>query len=141
MKKTKQLRVLQVLPALEMGGVERGTIDVALFLKKKNHFPVVASQGGQLVSHLRQHAIIHEYLPLHSKNPFVMWANIFRLCEIIKKHGIQIIHARSRAPAWSAYFAAKKSNIPFITTYHDICWSFVFFHIARSVALGYHFII
>ncbi len=118
MKNKKQLRVLQVLPALEMGGVERGTVDVALFLKRKNHFPVVASSGGRLVSHLRQSAIIHEYMPLHSKNPFVIWANIYRLCDIIKKHGIQIVHARSRAPAWSAYFAAKKCGVPFVTTFH-----------------------
>ena len=114
----KELRILQVLPSLEMGGVERGTIDVALYLKKKGHFPVVASEGGKLVSHLRKGQVIHEYLPLHSKNPFVMWANIYRLSDIIKKHGIQLVHARSRAPAWSAYFAAKRCDVPFVTTFH-----------------------
>ncbi|MDC0349367.1 glycosyltransferase family 4 protein [Alphaproteobacteria bacterium] len=114
----KNLRILQVLPALEMGGVERGTIDVALFLKEKGHFPVVASRGGCLVSHLRKHGIIHEYLPLHSKNPVTIWLNIGRLVSLIKRHQIQAIHARSRAPAWSAYFAAKKAGIPFLTTFH-----------------------
>ncbi|MFN7662462.1 MAG: glycosyltransferase family 4 protein [Alphaproteobacteria bacterium] len=118
MKAKKELRVLQVLPALEMGGVERGTIDVAIFLKQKGHFPVIASYGGRLVSHLRKNGIIHEYLPLHSKNPFTMWMNIVRLERIIRNHQIQVVHARSRAPAWSAYFAAKKAKVPFITTFH-----------------------
>ena len=116
--KKKELRVLQVLPALEMGGVERGTIDVAIALKQKGHFPVIASRGGRLVSHLRKNGIIHEYLPLHSKNPLTIWRNIGRLAKIIKNHQIQVIHARSRAPAWSAYFAAKKARIPFVTTFH-----------------------
>ncbi len=118
MKKKSELRVLQVLPALEMGGVERGTIDVAISLKQKGHFPVIASYGGRLVSHLRKNGIIHEYLPLHSKNPITMWMNVNRLVRIIKNHQIQIVHARSRAPAWSAYLAAKKAGIPFITTFH-----------------------
>jgi len=117
-KKKSELRVLQVLPALEMGGVERGTIDVAIALKQKGHFPVIASYGGRLVSHLRKNGIIHEYLPLHSKNPFTIWMNIARLVRIIKNHQIQVVHARSRAPAWSAYFAAKKTRVPFITTFH-----------------------
>jgi glycosyltransferase involved in cell wall biosynthesis len=117
-KKKSELRVLQVLPALEMGGVERGTIDVAISLKQKGHFPVIASYGGRLVSHLRKNGIIHEYLPLHSKNPITMWMNVNRLVRIIKNHQIQIVHARSRAPAWSAYLAAKKAGIPFITTFH-----------------------
>ena len=118
MKAKKELRVLQVLPALEMGGVERGAIDVAIFLKQKGHFSVIASYGGRLVSHLRKNGIIHEYLPLHSKNPFTIWRNIRRLENLIRSQKIQLVHARSRAPAWSAYFAAKKARVPFITTFH-----------------------
>ena len=53
-----------------------------------------------------------------SKNPFIIYKNIFKLLKIINKYNINIIHARSRAPAWSAYYAAKKSSIPFITTFH-----------------------
>ena len=119
-KRKKVPRVLQIVPALDMGGVERGTLDLAIFLKKKGASPVVASCGGRLVSVLRKNEIIHEYLPLDSKNPFTIWINSIKLANLIRKHSINVVHVRSRAPAWSAYIAAKKTHTPLVTTFHGI---------------------
>ncbi len=119
-KYKKVPRVLQIVPALDMGGVERGTIDLAIFLKKKGASPVVASCGGRLVSVLRKNEIIHEYLPLDSKNPFTIWINSIKLANLIRKHQINIVHVRSRAPAWSAYIAAKKTHTSLVTTFHGV---------------------
>ena len=115
---TKQPVVLQVLPALETGGVERGTIDMAEAIKGAGWKPIVASSGGSMVHELERQGIIHEELPLHSKNPFVMRRNIARLRELIDRHAVDILHARSRAPAHSAITAARQSNIRFVTTFH-----------------------
>ena len=114
----KNYRVLQVLPHLNSGGLVSGAIEISNALQKSGHFSYVASNGGR-----REREIIREggktiLLPLASKNPVTIFMNIYRLSKIIKKNKINIIHARSRAPAWSAYFAAKRMNIPFITTFH-----------------------
>jgi glycosyltransferase involved in cell wall biosynthesis len=110
--------VLQVLPRLEAGGVERGAIDVAIALKKAGWGAVVVSAGGAMARELERHDIPHVILPVHSKNPMVMFRNIGRLQRVIKEYGANIIHARSRAPAWAAERAAKKAGIHFITTFH-----------------------
>jgi len=110
--------VLQVLPELDGGGVERGTIDVAIALKKTGWGSVVASAGGPMVGALKRHDIPHETLPLHSKNPFVMRANVGRLASLAESYGVDILHARSRAPAWSAEAAARRTGAHFVTTIH-----------------------
>lgn len=112
------LRVLQVLPALDSGGVERGTVDIARALNKAGARAFVVSSGGRLSSVLEEMGTTVETLPVHSKNPFVMILNIWRLKKIIRKHDINVVHARSRAPAWSAFFAARLADVPFVTTYH-----------------------
>ena len=114
----KQPVVLQVLPELEMGGVERGTIEIALELQKQGIKNFVASQGGRMVSELKKAKIPHLTLPLKSKNIFTMRRNADALAAYIKKNNINIVHARSRAPAWSAYWAAKKAGVHFVTTFH-----------------------
>lgn len=111
--------VLQILPELETGGVERGTVDVAHFLSRAGGTPIVASEGGRLVRDLERKGILHLTLPLASKNPLTMHANIDALCKIIREHRVDIVHARSRAPAWSAFFAARKTGVPFLTTFHS----------------------
>ena len=111
--------VLQVLPEMETGGVERGTVDVAHFTKYAGATPIVASEGGRLVHDLERNGITHITLPLASKNPLVIRSNINELCSIIKQYKVDIIHARSRAPAWSAFFAARRMGIPFLTTFHS----------------------
>ncbi len=111
--------VLQVLPELgAAGGVERGTVEIAGAIVAAGGRAIVASKGGLLVYDLKRVGGEHFELPLDSKNPFVIRANISRLAEIIKDQGVDIVHARSRAPAWSAYFAAKRQKCHFVTTFH-----------------------
>ncbi len=117
---SKKINVLQVLPALVSGGVERGTIDIAAYLVKNNCNSYVASAGGGLLSALHHEGSTHFTLPLASKNPFTIYRNSLMLIDIINKYNIDIIHARSRAPAWSAYLAAKSTGIKLVTTLHGI---------------------
>lgn len=110
--------VLQVLPALVTGGVERGAIDVAAALAEAGWTSLVASAGGPMARELPRVGAKHIELPLASKNPFVMRANIARLEAVIRDYGVDIVHARSRAPAWSALAAARNTGCHFVTTFH-----------------------
>jgi glycosyltransferase involved in cell wall biosynthesis len=114
----KQPVVLQVLPELNQGGVELGTIEIASELQKQGIKNFVASAGGRMTYNLERLKVPHFTLPLKSKNPFKLWLNYRRLVKIIKENGINIVHARSRAPAWSAYWAARKTGAKFVTTFH-----------------------
>lgn len=111
--------VLQILPSMNQGGVERVTFDMAHALAKAfpNQKNYVASNGGSLVADLPKKTE-HYQLNLNSKNPFIILKNAFMLKSFINKKGINIVHARSRAPAWSAWLAAKMAGVKFITTYH-----------------------
>ena len=93
-------------------------MDMALFLKAAGGLPIVASEGGRLVHELDRAGIRHITLPLASKNPLTMRANIRRLADVIEEYKVDIVHARSRAPAWSAFFAAKNTGAHFMTTFH-----------------------
>jgi len=118
-EKTKEeLVVLQVLPELNQGGVELGTIEIASELQKRGIKNFVASEGGRMEGALEHLKVKHFTLPLKTKNIFKMWLNSLRLAKIIKDNGITIVHARSRAPAWSAYWAAKKCGVHYMTTFH-----------------------
>ena len=110
--------VLQVLPSLVSGGVERCTVDTTKFLKEAGYQSFVASSGGPLVKYVEKNKAKHFTLPLKDKNPIHIIINAFALAKLIRKHKIQLIHARSRAPAWSAYLAAKLTNQTFIATFH-----------------------
>jgi glycosyltransferase involved in cell wall biosynthesis len=110
--------VLQVLPALVTGGAERGAIDVAAALHQAGGTPLVASAGGPMARELERWRVPHFTLPLDSKNPLVMRRNVDRLSRIIREHDVDIVHARSRAPAWSALGAARRTGVPFMTTFH-----------------------
>ena len=110
--------ILQVLPELGQGGVELGTVQIAEALIQNGIKNYVASGGGRLEHNLKQLGVPHITLPLKSKNPLTILKNADKLAEIIKKEGINIVHARSRAPAWSAYLAAKKAGVHFMTTFH-----------------------
>jgi glycosyltransferase involved in cell wall biosynthesis len=116
----KTRTILQVIPELETGGAERSTLEVADAIVKAGGRALVASQGGPLVEKLEASGAEHIALAVASKNPFTMWANKDALVKLIKAEKVDIIHVRSRAPAWSAYGAAKATNIPYITTYHGI---------------------
>ena len=113
-------KVLQVLPALGPGGVERGTLDVSRYLIGQGWTPIVASNGGSQEKDLLEMGAVSLNLPVHSKNPFVMHRNVKRLAQVIRNHDIQLVHARSRAPAWSAQHAAKRAGVPFLTTFHSL---------------------
>ena len=116
--KDKKPVVLQVLPELQHGGVEWGTIQIAEALNNEGYTNFVASSGGRLVYELDKIKVKHFTLPLKTKNIFKMYLNSLKLAKIIKENGINIVHARSRAPAWSAYWAAKKAGVKFMTTFH-----------------------
>ena len=117
---TKEIEpvVLQILPELETGGVETGTIEIASALQEKGIKNFVASQGGRMVYELEKIGVAHLSLPLKSKNYFIMKKNAKLLADYIRKNHINIVHARSRAPAWSAYWAAKETGAHFVTTFH-----------------------
>jgi len=119
-KQYNKYTILQVVPSLVAGGVERGTIEVAKHLKNSGHIPIIISKGGPLISELIKLDIIHITMNSASKNPFIIWKNAKLISEVIKKYNVDLIHARSRAPAWSCYMAAKSTNTKFITTFHGI---------------------
>jgi glycosyltransferase involved in cell wall biosynthesis len=112
--------VLQVLPELGEGGAERGTVDLARYLIGHGWRALVASSGGPAQSELEELGAQCLRLPLHSKNPFTIRANIRRLQRLIRQHKVDLVHARSRAPAWSAYYAARRCKVPFVTTFHGV---------------------
>lgn len=110
--------VLQVLPELQHGGVEWGTVQVAEALQQNGYTNFVASAGGRLEYELDKMKVKHFKLPLKTKNPIKLYLNSLKLEKIIKENGINIVHARSRAPAWSAYWAAKRAGVKYMTTFH-----------------------
>jgi len=110
--------ILQILPALNAGGVEQGVIDINAAIVKAGGQSIVVSNGGTRVHEIQRHGGIHIQLPAHSKNPVIMMQNVKRLCSIIREYNVQIIHACSRAPAWSARKAAQKTGIKFMTSVH-----------------------
>ena len=112
--------ILQVIPSLDTGGAERSTIDMAAALTEAGYRALVVSEGGRLEGQLRAAGGELITLPVASKNPFTIWRNGARLARIIRQENVVLIHARSRAPAWSALKAARKTGIPFVTTYHGI---------------------
>jgi len=112
------LAVLQVLPALVAGGVERGTLEIAEAIVAAGGRALVASAGGPLVGPLERLGARHVMLPLASKNPLAMGRNAVALAALVRAEGVGILHARSRAPAWSAWLAARRTGARFVTTYH-----------------------
>lgn len=110
--------VLQVLPSLVSGGVERGTLEIAEALVAAGFRAFVASAGGQMVAPLEALGARHVTLPLDTKSPAGIWRNAGALAELVRAEGIGILHARSRAPAWSALIAARRTGARFVTTYH-----------------------
>lgn len=110
--------VMQVIPELGAGGAEQGCIDIAAEIVKAGAKSIVVSNGGYRVPELARIGAIHVNLPVHSKSPIMMWRNISRIKALIKKHNVGIVHARSRAPAWSAWRACYGTKARFVTTCH-----------------------
>ena len=112
--------VLQILPALISGGVERGAVDVAQALVQAGWKALVASAGGPMVRELDRAGVQHITLPLNTKNPLAIRRNAETLTALIRDRQVDLVHARSRAPAWSAREAAKAAGVPFMTTFHGV---------------------
>ncbi len=112
------MNILQILPELHVGGVETGTVDLAKYLTKSGHKAVVVSHGGALVEELERHGIKHYTLPVHKKNLWTMFHCFKKLIAIINTEKIDIVHARSRVPAWIAFFACRRTEATFLTTCH-----------------------
>ncbi len=110
--------ILQILPELGSGGVERGTLEIADAIVQAGGRAIVVSQGGRLVPVLEKIGAVHITLPAASKNPITIKNNARKLEKIIREYQVHLVHARSRAPAWSAYYAARNTHVPFITTFH-----------------------
>jgi glycosyltransferase involved in cell wall biosynthesis len=110
--------VLQIIPDLDAGGAERTTIDIAAALHEAGARALVACQGGRLISELQACGGVWIPFPTATKNPFRMLVNVRRLARLILSERVDIVHARSRAPAWVALGATRLVRTPFITTYH-----------------------
>src|SRR5437870_11817596 len=111
--------VLQIVPRLGSGGAERGTVDIAGALVDAGWTSYVASAGGPLERDVVRAGSTHLTLPLASKNPLQLRRNAAALARLIRRLGIDIVHARSRAPAWSAWSAANATGRHFVTTFHN----------------------
>lgn len=109
---------MQVLPELNQGGVERGTVELSRELAKKGHSSVVVSAGGKLADQIIKDGAKHITLDVCSKNPLTAALRVHRLKKMILAEQPDIVHARSRVPAWLCVFALKGLNIPFVTTVH-----------------------
>ena len=112
--------VLQVLPALQAGGVERGTIEMARAIVEAGGVALVASAGGRLLPQLERVGATHVTLDLLTRDPLSIWLNAGRLARLIRRHRVDLVHARSRAPAWSARWATRRTGTPFVTTWHGV---------------------
>ncbi|MFT3726099.1 MAG: glycosyltransferase family 4 protein [Hyphomonadaceae bacterium] len=113
--------ILQVIPHLAAGGAERTTIEIAEALTSAGAKALVASTGGRLEGELsRVGGELIRIDSLASKNPLIIYGNSSVLAKIIGKRGVDIVHARSRAPAWTALWAARRMKKPFVTTYHGV---------------------
>ncbi len=110
--------ILQIIPELDTGGAEISALEIVEALVKAGATALVATQGGRLAGEVGRLGGELIPFPAATKNPLKMWANAGRLASIIEQRPVALIHARSRAPAWSALIAARRTRIPFVTTYH-----------------------
>ena len=115
---SSKIKVLQVIPRLGYGGAETGCYDLAHYLPENNCSSYIVTSGGDLLKHVDKKKVKIIKLPVHSKNPILMIFNSIVLVFIILIFNISIVHARSRAPAWSSWFATKITRRKFVTTFH-----------------------
>ena len=111
------MKTLQILPSLEVGGVERGVVDLAKAMTAAGHKTVVISSGGSLVQELQRMGVIHYELPVHEKSLLTLRL-VSQIVTIIRRENVDLVHARSRVPAWIGWLAARFAGVPFVTTCH-----------------------
>lgn len=126
------MNIIQILPQLELGGVERGAVDFAIYLNKQGHNAVIISAGGRLVEELDKHGITHYELPVDRKNLFTVLYCIREVKKIIINEKADIVHGRSRVPDWIGFWASLKTTAKFMITAHG-CHSY---HIVSKI-IGY----
>jgi glycosyltransferase involved in cell wall biosynthesis len=112
--------LLQVVPRLETGGAEQTTLDIAAAVRAAGGQALVASMGGRMEASLKASGAELERMTVHSKNPFVILANAWRLARLIRRRKVSLVHVRSRAPAFSAVLAARLTGVPLVATYHGV---------------------
>ncbi|MFN3625907.1 MAG: glycosyltransferase family 4 protein [Hyphomicrobium sp.] len=110
--------ILQIIPELDTGGAELSTIEIADAVHSAGGRCIVLTEGGRLVQRLRDAGAEVYFFPAASKNPIRLLWNAHRIASIVRREHVSLIHARSRAPAWSGLIAARRTGIPFVTTYH-----------------------
>ena len=115
---SSKIKVLQVIPKLGVGGAETGCYDLAHFLPEKDCKSFLITSGGSLLKYVRKDKVSVLRLPVHSKNPLLILINTLIMIFYILINNINIVHARSRAPAWSCYLACKLTGKFFVTTFH-----------------------
>ena len=115
---TTKINVLQVIPKLGYGGAETGCYDIAHYLAEQNCSSYIATSGGELLKFVKKNKVGVIKLPVHSKNPLLIILNTILISIFILIKKINIVHARSRAPAWSCYLACILTNRIFVTTFH-----------------------
>ena len=115
---SSNLKVLQVIPKLGYGGAETGCYDIAHYLPENDCGSFIAPSGGELLKFIDKKKVKIIKLPVHSKNPLIMFVNFLALIGVILINNITIVHARSRAPAWACFLAAKITGRKFVTTFH-----------------------
>ena len=115
---TSKINVLQVIPKLGYGGAETGCYDIAHYLSEKECGSYIATSGGDLLKFVKKNKVGVFKLPVQSKNPIIVFVNAILLTFLIIFKKINIVHARSRAPAWSCYLACILTNTNFVTTFH-----------------------
>ena len=115
---SSNFKVLQVIPKLGYGGAETGCYDIAHYLAEKNCKSFIVTSGGELIKFIDKKKVNLIRLPVHSKNPILIFINSIILIGIILFYNISIVHARSRAPAWSCLLATKLTRRKFVTTFH-----------------------
>jgi glycosyltransferase involved in cell wall biosynthesis len=114
----KRPTILQIIPELDTGGAELSTIEIADAVISAGGRCIVLTEGGRLVQRLRDTGAEVGFFPAATKNPIRLLWNARRIARIVDRDGVSLIHARSRAPAWSGLIAARMTGIPFVTTYH-----------------------
>jgi glycosyltransferase involved in cell wall biosynthesis len=110
--------ILQIIPRLDTGGAELATVEIAAAVVAAGGRALVATEGGRLADRITADGGEIVPMAMGTKNPWRMWANARRLAELVTREQIDLLHARSRAPAWSALIAARRTGKPFVTTYH-----------------------
>ena len=113
-----EVTILQVVPRLDAGGSEQAAVEIAEALTSAGASALVATEGGRMATAIAEGGGEIIPLPMASKNPLTILANARRLANLIEERGVDLVHARSRAPAWSAFLAARRTRRPFVTTYH-----------------------